>query len=362
MSGEIRRILVAGFSTRHVAASAARAGYEVCAIDHFCDRDLVSCTMACSRFDELADIPGMIRQFCMDYRIDAIITTSGAEDLQDLPAPLLGTNPEVAVRFLDKSQTQKFFESGGWPVPGIAPPGKFPAILKPCIGSGGWRNALVTGEEDIRIWESVFPDTPYLLQEVSPGIPVSVCCATDGKTARALAVNLQILRGSEEARFGFCGSQTPFRHPMSGKMREMAEDIAAASGCKGIIGIDFLITEDQVFPIEVNPRFVATLDTIERATGLNLVSIHIDACRGILPGEIPVPERFSVRKILFAPSDLTIRDDLSSLIPSVGDIPAVSTEFLAGDAMISVYGEGPDESSAYAALDKTIKVVSQYMR
>ena len=34
------RILVAGFATRHVAQSAALAGYEVCAVDHFCDQDL----------------------------------------------------------------------------------------------------------------------------------------------------------------------------------------------------------------------------------------------------------------------------------------------------------------------------------
>ena len=34
------RVLVAGFATRHVAQSANRAGYEVCAVDHFCDQDL----------------------------------------------------------------------------------------------------------------------------------------------------------------------------------------------------------------------------------------------------------------------------------------------------------------------------------
>ncbi|MCA1917385.1 MAG: ATP-dependent carboligase, partial [Methanospirillum hungatei] len=36
----MKRILVAGFSTRHVVLSAIRAGYEVCAVDHFCDADL----------------------------------------------------------------------------------------------------------------------------------------------------------------------------------------------------------------------------------------------------------------------------------------------------------------------------------
>jgi len=362
MTRAIRRILVAGFSTRHVAASAAQSGYEVAAIDHFCDLDLRTCTFTCSRFEELSELPPMVRQFCRDYQIDAVITTSGAEDLQDLPVPLLGTDPEVATRFLDKSRMQDFFEMNGFPVPGIAKPGEFPAILKPCKGSGGWRNAIVSSHEEVEAWKATFPGEPYLLQVVAPGIPASVCCVTDGKNARALAANLQILRGTDEARFGFCGSLTPFSHPMAEKMRDMAEAIAAMSGCKGIIGIDFLVTDDQIFPIELNPRFVATLDTIERATGLNLVKIHIDAFQGILPEKIPCPEVFCIRKILFAPHDLTITKDLSSLIPSVADIPTPPVLFFAGEAVISVYGEGPDEAAATLALDKTIKAVSQYMR
>jgi predicted ATP-grasp superfamily ATP-dependent carboligase len=362
MNRVIRRILIAGFSTRHVAASAARAGYEVGAIDHFCDLDLRSVTFAHARFEELAELSPMIHQFCKNHRIDAIITTSGAEDMQDLPVPLLGTEPAVAARFLDKSLMQEFFEKNNYPVPRIAHPGEFPAILKPCKGSGGWRNTLVSSREEIMAWEMAFPDVPYLLQSVAPGIPASVCCVTDGKRARAIAVNLQILRGTDEARFGFSGSLTPFRHPMAEKMRDMAEGIAAMSRCRGVIGIDFLVTDDRIFPIEINPRFVATLDTIERATGINLVKLHIDACQGILPGKIAEPEFFCIRKILFAPHDLTICEDLSYLLPSVSDIPAPPADFLAREAVISVYGEGAEESAARSALDKTIKTVSQYMR
>lgn len=362
MSRSFRRILVAGFSTRHVASSAARAGYEVCAVDNFCDLDLQACTTACSRFDELADLPRAIDEICHKYPVDAIITTSGAEMLEDLPAPRLGTSSMIAARFLDKSRVQDFFEKGGWPVPARAQPDTFPAMLKPCIGAGGWRNSLVRSSEEIKSWEEMFPGVPYLLQEVAPGIPVSVCCATDRERARALAVNLQILRGGDEACYGFCGSQTPLRHPLQDDLVRMAEEIASASGCHGIIGIDFLITDEEIFPIEVNPRFVATLDTIERATGLNLVQIHIDACNGILPDTMPSIKQVSVRKILFAPRDTEIIHDLSGLIPSVADIPPPPSTFLTGEVVISVYGEGPDEPSAYTALDKTIKAVSQYMR
>ncbi len=362
MTGEIRHLLVAGFATRHVAASAARAGLMVYAVDHFCDQDLRDCTIECSRFDELAEIPGLIGTLCRKYPVDAIITTSGAEDLSDLPVPVLGTDPAITSRFLDKSRTQEFFEEGGWPVPTLAAPGSFPAMLKPCTGAGGWRNTIVSGEEEIRAWEAAFPGMPYLLQEVAPGIAASVCCVADGSRARALAANRQILRGTDEAAFGFCGSLTPLIHPMSRAMCRMAEDIAAASGCRGVIGIDFLLTSDRVFPIEVNPRFVATLDTVERAYGMNLVRIHLDACQGILPGQIPAPERVSIRKILFSEGERELRDDLSSLSPAVADIPVPPARFETGEAVISVFGEGKTEEEAREALDKTIRAVSLYMR
>ncbi len=361
MNGAIQRILVAGFSTRHVVSSAVRAGLEVCAIDNFCDQDLRNLVFAYERFEELAELPDLIRRFCKEQEVDAVITTSGAEDLAGLPVPILGTDPAVAARFLDKELTQRFFEEHGFPVPARALPGVFPAMLKPCRGSGGWRNALVTSEEDIRSWESIFPGEPYLLQELAPGIPASVCCVADGHRAKAVAVNLQILRGSKEARYGFCGSLTPFRHQMADQMRMMAERIAAATGCCGVLGIDFLVTDTSITAIEINPRFVATLDTIERATGCNLVKLHIDACQGVLPNTIPEGRSTCIRQILFAPHDLTISSDLSHLIPDVADIPVPPTSFETGDAVISVYGEGEDESSARLALDKTIRRVSQYI-
>ncbi len=358
---DIRRILVTGFATRHVAESASRAGIEVVAVDHFCDRDLKACTIGCVRFEELEEIPDLVKRCITEFSVDAVIATSGAEDLQNLKIPLLGSDPIVAARFLDKAATQMFFEKHGFPVPTQVSRGVFPAMLKPCKGSGGWRNRLVTSDEDIRRWEEEFDGEPYLLQEFAPGIPASVCCVVADGKAKVIAANLQILRGTEEARFGFCGSLTPFIHPMTGSMCEMAEAIAAFSGCQGIIGIDFLVTDTGVYPIEINPRFVATLDTIERATGCNLVRIHIDAFAGKLPDVIPEPKVVSIRQILFSPEDLTMQKDLSGLIPAVADIPAISTRFETGDAVISVYGEGPDEASAREALDKTIKAVCLYM-
>lgn len=332
------------------------------AIDHFCDCDLREDTVTCRGFDELTELPLLIDEICRTYGIEMIVPTSGAENLQDLPVPVLGTPPAVADRFLDKQFIQVFFEGLNIPVPPLTRRGIYPAMLKPARGSGGWRNAVVRSDEDVAMWCEQFPDEPYILQKIVSGTPASVCCVADGKEARAIAVNRQIMRGEGSYRYGFCGSVTPFNHPLAGEMVGYAEMAAAASGCRGIMGVDFMVSDSKVYAIELNPRFVATLDTIEAATGLNLFSIHCDACRGILPGSMPTPLRFAMRRILFAEKPVRICSDLGHLRPNVADIPVPPAEFEEGSAVISVFGTGPDEASAEITLDTTIRVVREYIQ
>ena len=357
----MKRVLIAGFSTRHVAASAKRAGYEVYAVDHFCDLDLRECTAVCHKFEELEELPALIRKICIENRIEGIIPTSGAEDLEDLPAPLIGTAPEVARKFQDKEYVQHFFEALNIPIPPLRESGEFPAMLKPVKGSGGWRNKRINGEADISTWQEQFPDDPFILQKYIEGIPASVCCVTDGNKARAVGVNRQIMRGSGPYEYGFSGSQTPFDHPMVQVMVEYAEKAASASGCIGVIGIDFIVQDNYVFAIELNPRFVATLDTIERSMGINLFSLHIDACKGKIPASMPVPGMYSIRKILFADRQVCISGDMSFFAPFVADIPVPPVEYEEGGAIISVFGSGTSLTSAESELDTTIRLVTKYI-
>ena len=237
------RVLVAGFSTRHVAQSAACAGYEVCAVDHFCDQDLSWYTTDREKFSDLADLPDAIHQICRRHTFDFVVVTSGAEDLYP-PSALRDTQDKIG-RFLDKLDIQHFFEPLGVPVPRLMAEGEYPAMVKPRRGAGGWRNAIVRDRTGLSAWEDLYPGIPFIRQEIVEGIPASVCCITDGSHARAIAANEQILRGKGESAFGFSGSVTPFDHPLCHEMITLAEQIAAASGCIGTIGIDFVLGRDS---------------------------------------------------------------------------------------------------------------------
>ena len=355
------RVLVAGFTTRHVVRSAYAAGYEVYAVDHFCDQDLTWYTKEHQTFEELAELPDRVADFCSRYTFDCIVTTSGAEAM-DLGRTVCGTPRGVAARFCTKTSIQEFFEEHNFPVPPLLPEGEYPAFIKPDVGAGGWRNTLAVTPDDEAAWTDCWPETPYIRQMPVEGIPCSVSCIADGTSARALSLNRQFNRGGEgERRFGFAGALTPFQPQERKSIFTLAEDIAAKSGCIGSLGIDFMVTDDGIRAIEINPRFQATLDVVEMSMDTNIFEMHCNAASGILPASRPNPVMTAARSIIFAERDCVVADDLKSLHPDIADIPWVGTEIEEGGAVLSVYGLGRDEAEALAALGKTISRVHRYM-
>jgi hypothetical protein len=97
------------------------------------------------------------------------------------------------------------------------------------------------------------------------------------------------------------------------------------------------------------------------ASGLNIFSAHMAACRGVLPAGRPSCRMVAAREILFADRDLTVGEGLRRFHPVVADIPWSGTTFEEGQAVVSVYGWGPTEEEAQVMLDKHIRTVSPYM-
>ncbi len=341
-----------------MAASACRAGFSVCCIDHFCDADLLKIACPCFRFEELDQLAEIVQKTAEAWSPDWFVPTSGAE-LLDPGLRRLGSPPSKVQPFMDKRLTSRFFKRYGIPTARDLPDGTYPAFLKPAGGSGGWRNAIVHDRLQEAAWESLFPGIPYLRQEVVRGRPVSVCCVADGKQAVAIATNEQVMRGSDDAPFGFSGSVTPLDHPMAGTIADWAERIAASSGLTGCIGIDFMVTPRNIRAIEINPRFQGTVDTVEAATGVNLFRLHYDACRGRLPERRPVPTCYAARKIIFAERSLTVRHSPESWPGYVTDIPWQGTAFLKGDAVVSVNAVGRTHDGCIGRLRNHITAVQQ---
>ncbi|MDO5844202.1 MAG: ATP-grasp domain-containing protein, partial [Methanocorpusculum sp.] len=327
---------------------------------YFCDADLRSIADDFISFEEVEELGSKINEMLARHEVDYVVTTSGAE-LLEVPKRL-GTPAGSAEIFMDKKSTQDFFEKIGVLCPKKLDSPKYPCMVKTLSGAGGWRNTVVNSDAELKAWEEFVEHVPYMMQEFVVGLPASVCCLGTGTDAFALTSNEQILRGGETCAYAFSGSVTPCSHPLAEKMKSVAEKIVKESGCVGTVGVDFVLTDDCVYAIEVNPRFQGTVETVEKSLGINLFRLHLDACFGKLPEKNFVPQKFAVRKILTAPCDMFIEDDLSCLSDFITDIPLPHTFFEEGEVMFSVTGFGSSRAEAMTSLDKNIRLALQHIK
>jgi predicted ATP-grasp superfamily ATP-dependent carboligase len=120
--------------------------------------------------------------------------------------------------------------------------------------------------------------------------------------------------------------------------------------------IDFVRTDADLRPVEVNPRWSASMELVEGAYGVSLFAIHADACaRAVLPQfdltQQPLAGAARGKAIVFARQDVVPRDTRNWLDdPSVRDVPHPGDRILAGQPICTVFAEGSDVAACHAKL------------
>jgi predicted ATP-grasp superfamily ATP-dependent carboligase len=140
------------------------------------------------------------------------------------------------------------------------------------------------------------------------------------------------------------------------RCKSTAERIALHFGLFGSNGIDFVISKGGIpYVVEVNPRFQATLECVERVLGVNMVEAHMKAClQGILPIIAKKTAAFCTRLILFAPQRLVAPD--LSVLEEVRDIPIPEVIIEKGEPVCSIV---VDEAKREVSLRKAMTTVKQ---
>lgn len=310
------RILVAGFAVRHIACSAATAGHCIISADAFCDIDLQNCaskTFLLEKEQAAQSLQALVERVSPD----AVVLGPGLEEARVQGVRVLNNPPERAALVSDKLWLARWLEDRGFPfiktqalidVDGLtASDINFPAVIKPRKGAGGVGCRLAVSRTELgRTDHGV--EEEMIIQEWVEGKPASVSVIGDGREARAIASNEQIIGASWASAedFRYSGNITPLE-PYYPDMASMAEKIVAELRLVGSNGVDFLLTDKGPVVVEVNPRFQGSLDTVELSTGLNVFKAHLEAFEGILPERpMSVPRRMAGRIIFYAPKDLRI--------------------------------------------------------
>ena len=357
---EQQHVLIAGVSTRALAESAARAGYRVSAVDPFGDVDLRAVAEVVPLRPFTAD--GAARA-ARSVPARLLAYTSNLENHPDAVAELargrrlLGNPPDVLARVRHPLQLARAVAADGFPAPrtrASTPPHARDGrrwLLKPRRSGGGhgtiaWRR----GRGVPRGW---------YLQERIAGSAGSIVFAADGRGITPLGLTRQLAGEPAFGAWGFryCGSLLASgagalfarEDELFRRAVELARSITRAFGLRGLNGLDFIASGGVPFPIEVNPRYSASMELVERAGGPSLFGIHVDACAGRL-GETPAAAPDVLGKaIVFARRAVRIGDPARWKV-DLADVPHPGERIGAGRPICTVFARGRTAHACRTAL------------
>jgi predicted ATP-grasp superfamily ATP-dependent carboligase len=358
-------LLILGASTRAAAFSAIQCGFHPRCADYFADRDLVLvCPVdridprhAARQFVEFAEsLPSMPWFY-----------TGGFENHPDWVEriarrhTLWGIDAHTLRLVRDPVRVAELLAGNSIPCPEVrSDPQGLPRdgswLRKPRASGGGRGIEPLIDQTDAGARSHYF-------QERVDGPSISAVFMGERSPARACLIGVtRQLIGVAGSPFGYLGSIGPVTaaEPLFSRLEALGNVLAFGFGLAGWFGVDFILRDGVPWPVEVNPRYTASLEIFEMASRRSLLPAHRRACdaspskseaparAGLSPGRViakcilHAPRRLVAPEIV--PDENGLDDPDPFLVRSIADIPWPGTSFDAGEPVMTLMTDGSDLS------------------
>lgn len=388
-------LLILGASARAAAFSALRTGFRPVCGDLFADADLA----AVCPVTAIERYPAELAEVASAAPAGAWLYTGGLENYPSLvdrisrPRELLGVGGDVLRRVRNPFLVAEALRRAGL----FAPECRSNAADLPTDGSWLIKGRRSSGGGQVAAWRGgqiLRPRSGWYFQRRIAGESQAAVFVAAAGQARLLGVTEQLLAcesstenplplgdgrvraepseapphpGSlpegegERDAFRYAGSLGPV--PLMATQRQRFEQIGNALASEfdlaGLFGVDCIVAGDEIWPVEVNPRYTASVEILERATRVSAIAWHIAACREErLPRETPAsapPEWFG-KTIVYVPMALGEKSVLvnaewaaewqaanaDSPWPCFADLPAPGAEIAAGQPAFTLFASAGD--------------------
>jgi predicted ATP-grasp superfamily ATP-dependent carboligase len=272
--------------------------------------------------------------------------------------PLLGNAAAVLRAVRDPWRVAAALQRHGLPSPRCQRAGTSAAL------GGQWllKRQASAGGAGVREWRGTLPRTfdaeRCFLQERIIGRSCAAVYVAAAGRAELLGVTEQLIGADWCGARGFqyCGSVGPLRlaDATLEQFRSVGQCLAAEFQLAGLFGVDAIVNRRGVWPVEVNPRYTASIEVLERALGVPAVRWHVEACldRRLPPSPGPTsgPRRWCGKAILFARENIEIDERLcqgmlndrscADAWPSVADVPAAGSHIAAHRPIMTLLSAG----------------------
>jgi len=219
------------------------------------------------------------------------------KSLQAFGVPILGTPPESIELAEDRRQFDALLERLGVPRPSgravltldeareTAQAVGYPVLVRPSYVLGGRAMEIVRTDAELETyWRSAvlaFPDAPVLVDKYIEGKEAEVDLIGDGERFLIPAIMEHIERAGVHS--GDSMTVVPpqtLTESEQAQIRDYSLRLARALQACGLLNIQFVVQDGQVYVIEVNPRASRTVPYLSKITDIPMVRLAVAAQLG----------------------------------------------------------------------------------
>ncbi|WP_296783802.1 ATP-grasp domain-containing protein [uncultured Methanobrevibacter sp.] len=236
-------------------------------------------------------------------------------------------------------------------------------ILKPVKGSGGYDVNLLNNGIDIE-----FGDNEFILQEYVSGTSLSSSVLSSENETKTVT-NTRLLTMNDfgdENSFIYVGNILPLTdksimsdvediNNINEKLKDTSESLIDKFNLIGSNGVDYILNENGLYVIEINPRLQGTFECAEKTFGINMLEAHIRACQGEVM-EIPKAQCYTYKKIVYSPTRMKYHPmDLDNIY----DLPHIGSITEKDEPLLTIIDSDVDFEKLYEKVELTSEIVNK---
>ena len=246
------------------------------------------------------------------------------ESLMKMGVKILGTKAEDVDAAEDRELFDKILEQTGIPraaggtvytaeeAKEVAARLGYPVLVRPSYVLGGQGMKIAYNDEEIEefigIINRIAQDHPILVDKYLMGKEIEVDAVCDGTDILIPGIMEHIERTGVHSGDSISVYPAP---TISDKVRDMLVEytrrLAQALHVVGLINIQFIVVDDEVYVIEVNPRSSRTVPYISKVTGIPIVDLATKVIigntlrdMGYTPGLAPAADYIAIKMPVFS--------------------------------------------------------------
>lgn len=301
------------YATVHSVKAIQAAGYEAIIMNSNPETVSTDFSISDKLYFEPLTLEDVLHVVALEQPKGVIVQFGGqtainlAEGLTRHGVPIIGTTIEDLDRAENRDKFEQALQELNIPQPKgatatnkedavkIAESLNYPVLVRPSYVLGGRAMEIVWSTKDLeRYMEEAVkasPEHPVLIDRYLVGTECEVDAISDGETVLIPGIMEHIERAGVHS-----GDSMAVYPPQSlsqtvmDKIVDYTKKLAIGLNCKGMMNIQFIVKDEEVYVIEVNPRASRTVPFLSKVTGIPMAQVATTLILGNTLADLGYPE------------------------------------------------------------------------